>query len=528
LLGDYSVSAWRRPACWGLAFGLTMFLAFPHAWGEGALDLGWVFGWAPPACLVLALRGTGSRRGAAIAFLLGWAAYSAIFHWIYVVTVRYGHAPAAVGVLASVGLALYPAVFFAAFGALWGRRTDPETTPIWAGAALWTALEHARSFVATGFPWALLGYAHHENGALLGWAAWTGVYGLSFWAALGGVAIAAAWCGERRRAALALAVVLAAHGAGWLLAQRTDPDAGPTLRVAVAQGNIDQGEKWSPDAAERTLAIYSELTRRAAAAGAALVVWPETAVPGSPDLSPELRSRLAELATETGTILVAGAVGWEGEGERARVYDSAFVWNAEGHALGRYDKSHLVPFGEYVPLRSWLGGWVGAVARGIAPLDVTAGRAPRPLTFGETMTGGIPICYELLFPDLVRRFVGDGAEILLAMTNDAWYGRTGAPHQFMAITALRSAETRVWTARAANTGVSGFIDARGRVRAATRIFERDVVVADVPLRPAPAGGSFYTRHGDWFAWATGIVAGWSFGIAPALRHRASSRNGGSP
>jgi apolipoprotein N-acyltransferase len=114
----------------------------------------------------------------------------------------------------------------------------------------------------------------------------------------------------------------------------------------------------------------------------------------------------------------------------------------------------------------------------------------------------------LVFPDLVRRFVRDGAEILLAITNDAWYGRTGAPYQFLAITALRSAETRVWTARAANTGVSAIIDERGRVRARTRIFERGLLVHDVPLRPPPLGGSFYARHGDVFAWACWLgVAG---------------------
>jgi apolipoprotein N-acyltransferase len=117
----------------------------------------------------------------------------------------------------------------------------------------------------------------------------------------------------------------------------------------------------------------------------------------------------------------------------------------------------------------------------------------------------VPICYELLFPDLTRRFVRDGAELLFAITNDAWYGRTGAPYQFLAITALRSAETRVWTVRAANSGVSAIIDARGRVRQRTRIFERDLLVEDVTLRPAPFGGSFYARHGDVFAGACGIL-----------------------
>ena len=136
------------------------------------------------------------------------------------------------------------------------------------------------------------------------------------------------------------------------------------------------------------------------------------------------------------------------------------------------------------------------------------------------VTAGVPICYELLFPDLVRRFVGDGADVLFAITNDAWYGRTGAPYQFLAITAMRSAETRVWTARAANTGVSAIIDARGRVRAQTGIFERGLLVADVPLRPPPVGGSFYTRLGDLFAGACWL------GVA-ALGAAAWARRSGS-
>jgi apolipoprotein N-acyltransferase len=140
------------------------------------------------------------------------------------------------------------------------------------------------------------------------------------------------------------------------------------------------------------------------------------------------------------------------------------------------------------------------------------------------VSAGVPICYELLFPDLVRRFAGDGAEVLLAITNDAWYGRTGAPYQFLAMTALRSAETRLWTARAANTGVSAVIDARGRVRSRTRIFERGLLVSDLPLRPAPIGGSFYTRYGDVFAYACWAGVG-VLGLVAARRPR---RDGAEP
>jgi len=304
--------------------------------------------------------------------------------------------------------------------------------------------------------------------------------------------------------------------------------------------------KWSPEWADRTLETYEELARRAAAEGARLVLWPETAVPGAIEADPELRQRLERLARETGATQVVGGVGVAPDPARQsyHYYDSAFVLGADGRWRSRYDKSHLVPFGEYVPLRRFLGRWLGAVAAGIAPRDVSAGSAPRahevplppaagaegPERAGGAVRAGIPICYELLFPDLVRRFAGDGARLLLAITNDAWYGRTGAPYQFLAMTALRSAETGLWTVRAANTGVSAVIDARGRVRERSAIFERALVVADVPLpAPLPAGGAaprtFFARHGDVFARACwlGLLA---LAALAGLRPGAGAREAG--
>jgi apolipoprotein N-acyltransferase len=520
---------------WLAAYAAATALSFPHVIGSRVLDLGLAASWLGPACLVLGLRGLAPGAAARAGFAAGLAAHALVFHWIYVVTVDYGHAPPPVGVLAPVALALYPAAFTAAFaaGAAQLARGDPGGLPSpWTAAAWWAALDHGRTFALTGFPWALLGYAQHENAPLLALAPYTGVFGLSFATALGGIALAALpWAGgrARRRALLALATVALLHGLGALdLARDPGGKGGSLVRVGVLQGNVDQGVKWSPAWAERTLELYEELTRQAAAEGAALVLWPETAVPGSPDASPELAARLGELARETRAALVVGAVGLSGDGGRIRYYDSAFLFDPEGRPLGRYDKAHLVPFGEYVPLRALLGHFVEAVARGAADTDVSAGEGPRappiPIRVAgggadRVVTAGVPICYELLFPDLVRRFVEDGAQALLAITNDAWYGRTGAPYQFLAITALRSAENRVWTARAANTGVSAFIDDRGRVRAQTPIFERrhlvaDIVLADTDLADTksglpPKGGSFYARRGDWFAaacWATAALA----------------------
>jgi apolipoprotein N-acyltransferase len=493
----------KARAAFAAAYVAATFLAFPFLLGERVVDLGVLLAWWPPALLALAVRGLAPRRAALVAFGLGALAHALVWHWIWVVTVRYGHAPAWVGVGAPLLLALYPGALVAAFAAAsaWLRGPGPLAL-----AALWTALEHARSWLFTGFPWASLGYAQHENAWLLGLAPWAGVYGVGFVSALGGFAALAAALGPpaaRRRALAALALVPALHAAGALGREPAEPGAG-VLRVAVLQGNIDQGVKWSPDWAERTLEIYEDLTREAAARGARLVAWPETAVPGAPDGEAALEARIAALARETGAALLVGAVGlrFDRAGELAAFYDSALLYAPSGERLDRYDKSHLVPFGEYLPFRAVLGRFIRALATGAARSDVSAGEAPRTLVLpagaeGEpAVTLGVPICYELLFPDLVRRFAGGGAQLLVAITNDAWYGRTGAPYQFLAITALRSAETGLWTARAANTGVSAWIDARGRVREETPIFERGLLVGDVPLRDAERP-TFYTRAGNW-------------------------------
>ncbi len=522
----------RSSSGWVAGYATTTFLAFPHPVGGRVVDLGLLCAWLAPLCLLRALEGLPPGRAARRGFLAGLLAHAAILHWIYVVTVRYGEAPPLVGAIAPFGLAAYIAAFTAGFaGAIAWLGARGLASPF-AIAALWTCFDHLRSFVFTGFPWATLGYAQHANPALLGLAPYTGVYGLSFVSALGAAGLDVAWRDRRAgrrtgRTALAalgavavlLAAGLASHSTAW------ERGAG-SVRVAVLQGNIDQGVKWSREWFEATLAIYADLTREAARAGAEVVVWPETAVPAAIETGEREIELLSDLAREVRTALVVGAVGVGAPAPRGRpsVYDSAFIVTPAGAVADRYDKTQLVPFGEYLPLQELLGRFLRAVAAGIAATGVTPGQAPRALEValpgpaGRRLIAGVPICYELLFPDLVRRFVRDGAQLLLAITNDAWYGRTGAPYQFLAITALRSAETGVWTARAANTGVSAIIDGRGRVRSETRIFERAWLVADVPVRSASDAVTFYVRHGDWLA---GVC--WVAVLAQAVRGIAGTR-----
>jgi len=471
--------------------------------------------------LLLALRGSSPRRAAKLAFLGAWVAHALILHWIYVVTVRYGGAPPLVGALAAVLLGAVIGAHFALIGVCWGWLSRVGFANPFTAALLWTAVEYLRSFLLLGgFPWASLGYTQLHNTALCALAPWTGVYGLSFAVVLVGAALAElgeSWrmhTSPSRSVWIALTTVLMLEGLGALDVSwdgsRHVGFAGSSLKIAAVQGNIAQDVKWDADWAERTLQTYEELSRRAVDRGARLVLWPETAVPGLISMDSALRLRLQDLAKETGAVLVVGGVGVDkGPFDEWRYFDSAFVFDVRGELRERYDKAHLVPFGEYVPFQSLIGRFAKAVAGGIPLEGITPGPGPRALHLFEPwgdeqglpvqLTVGVPICYELIFPDLVRRMVREGSSVLLGITNDAWYGRTGAPYQLLAMSAMRSAENRVWSVRAANTGISAVIDDRGRVVAKTPIFESGLLVRDVPLRNEGARGTWYSRHGDCFA-----------------------------
>ena len=393
---------------------------------------------------------------------------------------------------------------------------------------MWVAVDYFKGWVLGGFPWGTIGYAQHLNPLLLGISTVASVYGLSFAVVLGGGAIAEI-LRERRlgtEARAAIAVVVALHVLGPLLYASEIPDSAESVRIGAVQGNVNQDAKWVRERFAQTLADYEKGTLEAAVEGAQLVAWPESAMTRPLQRDRQLRARLTNLARESGAALLVGSIGTDtdSQGYVTDYYDSAFAIEPDGGWVGRYDKTHLVPFGEYLPLRGLIGSIAEAVATGIADGDVTPGSRPFALdiallgTLGaapgeeRVVRVGAPICYELLFPDLVRRFVGDEAGVLLAITNDAWYGRTGAPYQFLAMTALRSAETGVWTVRAANTGVTAVIDGRGQVREQTEIFEPAVLVADVPIRPRGFEPTFYVRYGDVFAWACSAVALLAFGI----------------
>lgn len=525
----------RARVAWA-AFGVATFFAFPHevpGLDGRVLDLGLLGAWLVPAALVVATSGRPPRRAARAAFFASFATHTLFFYWFLVVTMVYAGMPVWLGILAPLVPALYVAPFTALFVWAWRRFERPGLVGVLGGAALWVAVDWARGQLFGGFPWATLGYALHADAPLLFVTRWGGVYALSFLAAAVGIALARAYCargdvagarGARRDLAWVVGAVVALHVVGAVVGDPNPAGGARTFRVAAIQGNVDQGEKWAAERRERILSRYLALSEQAARDGAQWIVWPETAVPGIVENDGILRDRLAALARDHAVTLVVGGMGVEIDYAARRFsafFDSAFLFDPDGALEDRYDKTHLVPFGEYVPLRAVLGTFFQSIATGLSSSDVTPGDRPRNMALvapgadaadpdAARLLAGVPICYELLFPDLVRRFGAEGATVLLAITNDAWYGRTGAPHQFLAMTALRAAETGLPLVRAANTGVSALVDARGVVVERSRLFEEAIVIGDIEVfegRPP----TFYARFGDVFVLLCGL--GWAASAA---------------
>jgi apolipoprotein N-acyltransferase len=504
------------------AFALSIACAFPFRAAEIRFDLGSVASWLVPVFFVGMLRGLKPGRALRWATVAGTLGYTIVLYWIYVVAYVHGHAPAPVAVLAVVALALYVGVHVGLAGgvAAWAWES-PTPWRLLVVPSAWVAAEHLRTFdLWSGFPWAFLGYALHDLPPARAVARVTGVYGLSFVLVLAGTLV---WAPRRTRfgglAALALAV-LALAVVGSILPRQADAPH-RSLRIGIVQGNIPQELKWDPGYAREAFEAHLAVSREAAQGGVDLIVWPEASVPVLLQVEPEYQRAVSELAIETKAALIVGGVAVErvGGGRDLRFHNSVFLINPDGGWAGRYDKSRLVPFGEYVPFRALLG-FLSGIATGIASGDVSPGPGPRAIeveSLGPGHALAPLICYEVIYPDLVREAVRAEARVIVNVTNDAWYGRTSAPHQFLAIATMRSAEHGLPMVRAANTGISAIVDGEGAVVSATPIFERRALQGSLPR--GRSGRTLYTRFGDWVLWVSWAILAGAGGQALVGRRR---------
>lgn len=445
------------------------------------------------------------RQSAGRGFLLGLVAglvyFGGTLYWISRVMAVYGGLNTPVAVLINTALVAYLAVYPAIFGLVMARLTRAGGTRLVLAAPLvWVATEFGRAYLLTGFPWVLLGYSQVTVLPIAQVASLLGVFGVSGLVAAIGSALAFAVLQQVQRRsrpylplALTLGGVVALAGWGTVRVTRGAlTGEGDAVRVGLVQGNVSQDEKFLDSRSAQIFRDYLEMTRQAVVQGAQVVVWPESATPFYFGEDGAAADQIRTLARQTGVPILLGSDQIE-RGPPPRYYNSAFLVSADGVDAGVYQKMHLVPFGEYVPAKGlffFMSRLVEAVS------DFSPGLTPTLLSVGEHRIS-TSICYEVVYPDLVRRFVLDGSELLSTITNDAWFGPTSAPYQHFAQASMRAIENGRYLVRSANTGISGIVDPYGRVLQSTRIFEPAIVVGEVRYLTAR---TLYTRVGDAFAY----------------------------
>ncbi len=453
------------------------------------------------------VEGRASLRRRALGLLAGGVVHFAVvLFWIDIAMTTFGRMPQWQAIPALGLLVVWCALFWAAVPALFDLvRPVVRHGPLSFGVAVLLS-EWLRANLLTGFPWALFGYALVRNQPVLQWASITGVWGLSLLVALVG-ALGAHYLAARKtpqalpRALALLAVLILPWGIGQSLLARRPPPSGEPVEVALLQASVDQLKKnKSALFRQEIVETYRGLMQRAILDGADLVIWPEAAWPGNiAERTKALPDAAAGVPTLLGVSLHAR--------DRSAAYNSAFWLSPEGEVQGRYDKQHLVPFGEYVPAR-----WLLPVEKVVPGLrDYHPGTRPDPV---GTPPVGVLICYDGIFPEIARAEVQAGAQLLANLTNDAWYGISSAPYQHRDFYVMRAVETGRWVMRAANSGISTFIDPQGGIHEATRLGEVTALLGEV--QPY-AHTTFFVWAGNWVVAIAIGVGVWALGVGLARR-----------
>ncbi|HET6199763.1 MAG: apolipoprotein N-acyltransferase [Candidatus Acidiferrales bacterium] len=486
-----------RPVRFLLAIGSG--LALPFSFPNYNLPL---LAWIAVAMLILASLGARKREAALYGFINGALFYPLSVPWIDTVMQQYGNVSplASAGILALMTLAgtLFPIVFAVLVSRV-GKRSITMACVF--APFLWVALEFARTHLPIiGFPWNLIGYAASGNLAFVQLTSVTGIFGLSLlvvgFNALVVWAIASPSQKSRRAVLVALLILLGVARIGPRFVPRAVPD-----RVAhLVQTNFAQSESYPANWMDLHAADMQQLENMsidAARKSHGVIIWPEVPAPFSLQDAKfaAIANRIAHLSEEDfGEYFLVGVVDWKlGPNRQWLASNSAVLLDPSGQRQFTYDKIHLVPFGEYVPLRRWLT-FAKSLTMGIS--DFTPGHT---YAVGNLPGGrfSVFICYESIFPALVRRFAANGAELLVNISNDGWFGRSSAPLQHLMMLRVRAVENRRWLLRDTNTGYTVDVDPYGRIVARLQPFTRAELDAPYAFR---SDLTPYTRFGDWLAW----------------------------
>lgn len=523
--------SWHTRALLAIASGAFLALSFPN------YHL-FLLAWVAVAMLMLASLGAGLAEASLYGYLHGLVFYPVCLPWIDTVMRQYGDvdpwtSAAILGLLTAV-FALFTAVFSLGIAFVAGKSPSARRTSLACLLApvLWVALEFLRAHLPIiSFPWNLTGYAVSGNLALVQLASITGIYGLSFVVIAFNSLLAYAFLTGRQRVWKATLVVTAvlifiAATGGFLV-----PVAVPHHVAHLVQTNFPQSESYPANWLEIHSAELDQLEDLSVSSAQkatglpgvpslpSLIIWPEVPAPFSFQ-EPLFAQRAIRIARDSSSYFLVGIVDWKRDSAgKWLASNSAVLLDPHGQRIFTYDKIHLVPFGEYVPLRHWLtfAGRLTADISDFTPGSVS-GVAKVP---GGTF--GVFICYEAIFASEVRRFTVNGAELLVNISNDGWFGRSSAPSQHLMMARVRAVENRRWLLRDTNNGFTVAVDPYGRIVAGLATDIRGELDAPYDFR---SDLTFYVRWGDWFAWLCAIASLILLGYA--IKIRASRKPHASP
>ena len=483
--------------------GLLLTLSFPK---PALAGLSWI-------CLVpllWAIADVPAKTAFKIGYVAGLVHFVSMLYWIGYVVRYYGHLSWGLSILLLFLLCAYLALYLAFFSALVAWLAAPPVSVVWVAPVCWVAAEYLRATLFTGFPWDLLGYSQAQHPIICQIADMSGVYGVSGLVVLANAVLflgclkvaGKPWQGRRISGKFIIVAFLAgvcfmgaalAYGQWRMTGVQRQALQAPAIPVTVVQGNIDQASKWSPGFQLTTVEKYIALSGGSPTAEPPLIVWPETATPFYLGLNKRLSEKVFQAIRAQGAHFLVGSPSLDSSTGLPRYFNSAFLLDDQAQIQGRYDKVHLVPFGEYVPLQQWLP-FIDKMVEQTG--DYSVGKKGSTLQLkGHAM--GVLICYEAIFPDLSRAAARNGSELLVNITNDAWFGETGAPYQHFYMCVFRAIENRRALVRCANTGISGFISPSGRVLWTLGLSREGSLTQSVPFMNGPP--SVYTRLGDFFA-----------------------------
>jgi len=483
-----------------LISGLLLVLAFPpmNAYPVAFIAL---------VPLLVSLQGKDRKAAFYLGVVSGFVYFLGTVYWVSHSMHVYGYVPIVITLFAVAVLCMYLALYVGVFALLFTYLKSGSQVPASIVAPLlWVSLEFLRSYALTGFPWSVLGYTQYTFLTFIQIADITGVYGISFLlVAVSGMLFDVIIyksdqmkhpLSDRRPFVTSIVVTLSIITlAVWYgIVQLGTEGDGQQIKASVIQGNIPQDQKWDRQFQHDVIRKYQELTIEVNAGKPDLIIWPESALPFVFGSQEALTGGLLDFQKQLGSYLLFGSVtGKGGKQAKPRLANSAVLLSPEGDVVSRYDKIHLVPFGEYVPLKKFLP-FIEKIV--VAVGDFEPGKEYVVMDTPFANIGNL-ICYEIIFPGLVREFVDRGATVLVTITNDAWFGRTSAPYQHFTMAVFRAVENRVPVIRSANTGISGFIDPEGRIVKKSEIFVEASLTGAVPIGK---NKSIYTKVGDAFAW----------------------------